>query len=152
MTGLIVILTVTAYFAGALAAAPKLMRLIYQEKLAVLAEAQAQYDKDLARYKEDRRGAAYPPMELHRTARDARIDARAEGFWWSLVWPFALAFHALGATAFADEIAAQAAAANTKIIRDYEKLIDARFDEELATTVQTKSGPFRIQRFFKEKH
>lgn len=131
MIAAVILSIITAYLAGALAAAPRLMRLIYQEKLADLAETQARYEKDLAKYKADRSGRAYPPMELHRTARDARTAARHEGYWWALVWPFALTFHALGATAFKDEIAAQHAEANAKVIADYDALLASRFDKEL---------------------
>lgn len=152
MIGLLVICIITAYLAGAAVSAPRLMRLIYRDKQAALARARADYELRLAEWRADKDKNAYgKPMKMYRVDLDYLHEARVEGFWWSLVWPFALAFHALGATAFADEIAAQTAAANTKIIADYDKLLAQRFDDEMAT-VPTKSGPLRIQRFFKERN
>lgn len=132
--GLLVILIITAYFAGALAAAPRLMRLIYQEKLAYLTEREARHEKQLEQWRQRKdKSAMNMPIDFGRDSRRTlRNEATAEGWWWSLVWPFALAYHALSATAFADEIAAQHAEANAKIIADYDKLLAERFDKELA--------------------
>lgn len=152
MIGLLVICIITAYLVGAAVSAPILMRLIYRDKQAALARARADYELRLAEWRADKDKNAYgKPMKTHRVDLDYLHEARVEGFWWSVVWPFSLAFHALGATAFAEEIAAERAAANTKIIADYDKLLAQRFDDEMGT-IPTKSGPLRIQRFFKEKH
>lgn len=145
-TWLLVILIITAYFAGALAAAPRLMRLIYQDKQAALARARADYELRLAEWRADKDKNAYgKPMKMYRVDLDYLHEARVEGFWWSLVWPFSLAFHALGATAFAEEIAAERSAANTKVIRDYEKLLNQRFADELADA--TSAHPTPLARF-----
>lgn len=132
--GLIIVTIITVYLALAAAAAPKLMRLIYQEKMAVQEQNVIRYERDLAAYNADRTGKTMLPYRVGDvSSMNAREDARYEGFWWSLVWPFSLAFHALGATAFAQEIAAERAAENAKIIAKYEKLQADTFDKELAS-------------------
>lgn len=135
MTGLIVLSIITAYIIGALVSAPKLMRLIYQEKVARAARIRAAYEKDLERWRTSKDRSPYAqPLDPHRHSGepDYMNDARFEGWWWSLVWPFALTFHSLGATAFKQEIAAQQATANAKVIADYEALLAESFDKELA--------------------
>lgn len=131
MIAAIILTFITAYLIGALVSAPKLMRLIYQDKMAILAEGQADYERQMEEYRNDRTARAYKPMRIGRTELDCRNQARTEGFWWSLVWPLSLAFHALAGTAFKAEVAAQHAAANTKIIADYDALLASRFEKEL---------------------
>lgn len=134
MVAVVILSIITAYIIGALISAPKLMRLIYQEKMAVQEQNRIRYERDLAAYKADRTGRMVLPYRVGNvSSMNARNDARYEGFWWSLVWPFALTFHALGATAFAQEIAAEQATANAKVIADYDALLAERFDQELAT-------------------
>lgn len=151
MIAAIILTFITAYIIGALASAPKLMRLIYQDKMAVLTQEDIRHAAAMAEWKARKSDGRVPLRHINRTELDNRNEARYEGFWWSLVWPFALAYYSLSATAFKQEIAAQHAAANAKVIADYDALLAERFDQEMATTVQTKSGPLRIQRFFKEK-
>lgn len=134
MIAAVILSIITAYIIGALVSAPKLMRLIYQEKMAVQEQNVIRYERDLAAYKADRTGKTMLPYRVGDvSSMNARADARHEGFWWSLVWPFSLTFHALGATAFAQEIAAEQATANAKVINDYEALLAESFDKELAT-------------------
>lgn len=124
---------VTVYLAGTVASAPHLMRLIYQDNLAEIAQHEARYQKEMDEY---RKGGGYKPMKMHRTEFDAMRIARIEGAWWALVWPVSLTYHRLAGTAFAAEIAAQKATANTRIIKDYELLLQESFDRELASAAK----------------
>lgn len=110
MIGILILAFITAYLAGALISAPKLMRMVYEDNLAQMAE---------------KRGG-------WRTELWCRNDARSSGIWWSVVWPVGMTYFLLGATAFKDEIAAQHAKANAKVIADYDALLASRFDTELA--------------------
>lgn len=146
--GLLILIIITAYLAGAAMAAPRLMRLIYEERLAAQVEDRARHEKALAEWR--KKGGGYKPRFFdRRTKADLMHYARYEGFWWSLLWPFALAYWHFGATAFKQEIAAAQAEKNAQIIADYDRLLHERFDQELS--IPTKSGPLRIHRFLKEK-
>lgn len=136
MTALIVLAVITAYLAGIVASAPKLMRLVYQDKLAVIAQQQARYDKELEQWRKRKdRSAFNMPLDYgyRNTKLDAMREARVEGAWWALVWPVSLTYHRLAGTAFKQEIALQHATANAKIIADYDRMLEERFDRELET-------------------
>lgn len=127
---LIFLSIVTAYLAGAVAAAPRLMRLIYQDNLAEIAEEEAAHEKRMQQW---RKGGGPQPFRYHHSSQlRAMQEARVQGAWYALVWPVSLTYHRLAGTAFKQEIAAQKAAANTKIIKDYERLLHESFDKELA--------------------
>lgn len=148
--GVIVILIITGYFALAAAAAPRLMRLVYRDNLAVRAERMQEHDEKMDEWRARKdRSALYMPLWHGDSELGAMLEARRFGFWLALAWPISLSYYQFGDTAFKQEIAAQHSKRNTKIIADYDKLLAERFDNELATPV--KSGPLRIQRFFKEK-
>lgn len=123
------------YISGAALAAPRLMRLLYQDKLAIMAHRQARHEEKMAEWRANKDRSAFnmPLLHSYDTELSCRREAQLEGFWWSLVWPASLAFHSLGRTAFKQEIAAQQSKQNTKIIADYEKLLAESFDRELAT-------------------
>lgn len=127
--GLFIICLITGYFAGALISAPRLMRLIYQEKMTVRARQISDHEEAVA---EARKAHGLKPYQFWHSEPTIRREARFEGWWWSLLWPFALTFHAVGASAFKQEIAAQHAEANAKVIANYEKLLNDQFDKELA--------------------
>lgn len=134
MTGLIVLASITAYLAGMVWSAPKLMRLIYQDKLAVVAQANARYERHMEDWRKNKDASALTiPMRYGDDELAAMRDARVEGAWWSLVWPVALTFYRVAGTAFAQEIAAQQAGINARIIKDYDRLLEERFDQELAS-------------------
>lgn len=141
MTALIVLAVITAYLAGIVASAPKLMRLIYQDKLAVVAREKARYDKHLGDYEKNKgRGAMYKPMLPTYDDMIAMREARVEGAWYSLVWPVALTYHRVVGTAFAQEVAAQQAGINARIIADYDRMLEERFDKELDAAKPPKGG------------
>ena len=131
MTGLIVLSVITVYLALAAAAAPKLMRLVYRDNLAVLAEDEAIWKEK----QEHHRKHGGPPPFRHSESTDleAMHEARRFGYWLALVWPISLSFYQFGDNAFKQEIAALQAKQNTKVIADYEKLLAEKFDKELAS-------------------
>lgn len=140
---------ITVYLAGAAYAAPRLMRLIYQDRLAQLTQTRAEREAQLAAYK--RGEAPRPSFYYGHTEGDLMRDAREMGFWWALVWPASLAFWQLGNTAFKQEIAAAQAQKNQRIIADYDRLLHQRFDDELHTHHPTKTGILKIRNTLKEK-
>lgn len=132
-TFLIVISVITVYFALAAAAAPRLMRLVYRDNLAILNQRRARHDEKMEawRAKKDR-STFNKPSWMYGTELDSMIDARRFGYWLALVWPISLSFYGFGDSAFKQEIAAQSAKQNAKVISDYEKLLAEKFDKELA--------------------
>lgn len=137
-TFLIVISIITVYLALALIAAPKLMRLVYRDNLFILNARRARHDEQMEawRAKKDR-STLHKPQWVHGTELDAMHESRRYGFWLSLAWPTALAYYRCVDAAFKQEIAAQQAKANTKIIADYERLLAEKFDQELASANPT---------------
>ena len=131
--GALTLIIITAYLVGAAAAAPQLMRMIYRDNLTVLAQRQARHEQELAAWRAKPQRSGYnKPMWVHGTELDAMYEARRFGFWLSLAWPIALAYYRFGDHAFKQEIAALNSARNARIIADYDKLLAARFDKELA--------------------
>ena len=95
----------------------------------------------MKKWRKNRNGPPpYTPPNVTDTPQGYIKEARMEGFWWALVWPASLTFHALGATAFAKELAAEQATANAKVIADYDLLVAERFDEELAEAKPRRRG------------
>lgn len=131
--GLITITIITVYFALAAAAAPRLMRLVYRDNLAMLAQRKQRYEEkmDAWRARKDR-SAFNMPLWDRGSELDCMMEARRFGYWLALAWPISLSFYQFGDSAFKQEIAAQSAKQNAKVISDYERLLAEKFDKELA--------------------
>lgn len=131
--GLITITIITVYFALAAAAAPRLMRLVYRDNLAMLAQRKQRYEEkmDAWRARKDR-SALNMPLWDRGSELDCMMEARRFGYWLALAWPISLSFYQFGDSAFKQEIAAQSAKQNAKVISDYERLLAEKFDKELA--------------------
>lgn len=136
MTALIVLTIITAYLAGAAAATPRLMRLIYRDNIAILAQNKEHHEERMAAWRASPECNAFnmPLWHDEGSELDCMREARRFGYWLALVWPISLSFYRFGDSAFKQEIAAQHAKANSKVIADYDKLLAARFDKELAST------------------
>lgn len=132
-TFLIVILIITVYLALAAAAAPRLMRLVYRDNLAMLAQRKQNYEEEMDAWRARKDRSAFNMPLWHRgTELDCMMEARRFGYWLALLWPAALGYYQFGDSAFKQEIAALQSKQNTKIIADYERLLAESFDKELA--------------------
>lgn len=134
-----VLFAILGYLVTCVLAAPRIMRQRYLDRLAEIKEDRDEFDRELMVWKSSKDKDRVSPWAPH-AWKDAELrhNARFEGWWFSLIWPFALAFHRAGAHAFRKEISAAHATDNARIIADYDRLLAERFDKELE-----KPGPRR---------